>query len=129
MRFFEFNSTDSGADKFILLLKNEVMSYAKRRSRAMLNWPAVSNLAKKVGFEFLADPKSGYETFKSLYDSTPALKSIVKNFNQSGVELNVPGAPDDKKGSGTKDSQAEVNKAAAAAAPQQLSQAQQTPQI
>jgi hypothetical protein len=129
MRFFEFNSTDAGKDKFILLLKNEVMTYARQRSRAVLNWPMVADLAKKVGFEFLSDPKSGYETFKSLYDTTPALKAMVKDFNQRGIELNVPGAPDDKKGSGTQDSQSEINKAAASAAPQQVAQAQQTPQI
>lgn len=128
MRFFEFGSTNSGLDKFVLILKNEIMSYAKKRSRAVLNWANVSSLANKVGFEFLADPKSGYETFKALYDNNPVLQGMVKDFNQTGIELKVPGAPDDVKGSGTQDSQTAVDQAAASAAPKQLAQSQQTPQ-
>jgi hypothetical protein len=51
---------------------------------------------------------------------------MVKNFNDKGIELNVPGAPDEEpKGDGTQDpedSQAAVDKMAASAAPQQLAQ-------
>jgi hypothetical protein len=129
MRFFEFGSTDSGLDKFVLILKNEVMSYARRRSRAVLNWANISSLAKKAGFEFLDDPKNGYETFKGLYDNNPILQGIIKDFNQNGIELKVPGAPDDVKGSGTIDSQSEVDKAAASAAPAQVAKSQETPQV
>jgi len=49
MRFFEFGSANTELDKFILILKNEIMSYARQRSRAVLNWTNVSALAKQVG--------------------------------------------------------------------------------
>lgn len=129
MRFFEFGSASPELDKFVLILKNEIMSYAKQRSRAVLNWTNVAALAKQVGFEVLADPKSGYETFKSLYDTNPILQGMIKDFNQTGIELKVPGAPDDPKGSGTQDSQAQVDQTAASAAQGQLAQAQQTPTV
>jgi hypothetical protein len=45
---------------------------------------------------------------------------MVKNFNDDGIELKVPGAPDEKNPPGTQDSQAAVDKMAASAAPQQL---------
>lgn len=118
MRFYEF-STDAGLDKFILLLKNEIGSYSEKRSVAILNWANIAALAKKAGFEFLSDPKNGYETFKSIYDSSPIIQNLVKDFNDRGVELKVPGAIE-KQGSGTQDSQAAVDKMAASAAPQQL---------
>jgi hypothetical protein len=121
MRFYEFSGTDSGLDKFIILLRNEIGNYSKKRARASLNWATVSELAKRSGFEFLSDPKNGYETFKSIYDNNPAVQDMVKDFNDRGIELKVPGAPDEeKKGSGTQDSQAAVDQMAAAAAPQQL---------
>jgi hypothetical protein len=53
---------------------------------------------------------------------------MVKNFNDDGIELKVPGAPDEKNSPGTQDSQAEVDKAAASAAPAQLAQSTATPQ-
>lgn len=129
MRFFEFGSASPELDKFVLILKNEIMSYAKQRSRAVLNWTNVAALAKQVGFEVLADPKSGYETFKSLYDAHPILQGMIKDFNQTGIELKVPGAPDDVNGSGTQDSQAQVDQTAASAAAGQLAQTQQTPAV
>jgi hypothetical protein len=64
-----------------------------------------------------------YETFKAMFDSSPLLQSIVKNFNADGIELNVPGAPDAQKQaaqSSEKTSQDAVDQMAASAAPQQL---------
>lgn len=123
MRVFEFVSSDSGLDKFIIVLKNEIGNFSRKRSRAELNWAYVSELAKKANFEFLSDPKTGYETFKSIYDSNPSIQALIKDFNAKGIELNVPGAPDSEKtASGTQDSQQAVDQAAASAAPQQLAQ-------
>lgn len=130
MRVFEFVSSDSGLDKFIIILKNEIGNYARKRARAELNWNYVADLAKKANFEFLSDPKSGYETFKSIYDSNPAVQGLVKDFNANGIELNVPGAPDEQKtASGVQPSQQAVDQTAAAAAPQQLAQQTATPQV
>ena len=121
MRFFEFSNADVGVDKFIMILRNFIGRAASKKTPAKLNWNGLQKIAQDSGFEFAAD----YETFKSIYDSTPAIQSLVKNFNADGIELNVPGAPDSEpQGDGTQtpqDSQAAVDKIAASAAPKQLS--------
>jgi hypothetical protein len=123
MRFFEFADSDTGLDKFVMILRNFVGRAASKKSPASMNWASLQKIAQDSGFEFAAD----YETFKSIYDSSPAIQNLVKNFNDKGVELNVPGAPDQEpQGDGTQspqDSQAAVDKIAASAAPQQLAQA------
>jgi hypothetical protein len=130
MRFFEFNSSGSGLDRFVMILNHEIGNYARKKAPAKLNWANVAQLAQKAGFEFLGDPNRGYETFKSIYDSIPTIQQLVKTFNANGVELNVPGAPDaespEQDGS---DSQAEIDKTAASAAPKQVARSQQAPQV
>jgi hypothetical protein len=121
MRFFEFQNTNADIDKFVIALKNHIGRAASKRSAATLNWNAIASMSRANGFEFAAD----YETFKAMYDANPVLQSMVKNFNDRGIELNVPGAPDDKNPPGTQDSEEEVAKIAASAAPQQLAQNQQ----
>lgn len=120
MRFFEFANTNSGLDKFILILKTEISNYSKRRSRGILNWPTVSKLAKRAGFEFLSDPYTSFETFTELYDSTPMLQELVTDFNQNSITLNVPGEPGEEEPTDSEDSQANVDKIAAGAAPGML---------
>lgn len=119
MRIFEF-AGDDNLDKFIVVLKNFVGRYSSKGQSAKLNWQALDKIARSSGIELMTD----YETFKAMYDSSPQLQSIVKNFNADGLELNVPGAKDEQpKGDGTaqpQDSQAAVDKIAASAAPQQL---------
>jgi hypothetical protein len=119
MRFFEFSGDDT-ADKLIIVLKNYIGRAASKKAPAKLNWNGLQQVLRTNGFELAAD----YETFKAIYDSNPAVQTLVKNFNDKGVELNVPGAPDEQpKGDGTQtpqDSQAAVDKIAASAAPQQL---------
>lgn len=123
MRFFEFAEADAGMDKFVMILRNFIGRASSKKSPAKLNWASLQKIATDSGFEFGAD----YETFKSMYDSTPILQSLVKNFNADGIELNVPGVaePGDanaqspvKKGQTSQDA---VDKIAASAAPQQLS--------
>lgn len=119
MRFFEF-AGDDNLEKFIIVLKNFIGRASSKKTPAKLNWAGLDRISKSSGIELTAD----YETFKSMYDSSPALQSLIKNFNDRGIELNVPGAPDEQpKGDGTsqpQDSQAAVDKMAASAAPQQL---------
>jgi hypothetical protein len=119
MRFFEF-AGDDNLEKFIIVLKNFIGRAASKKTPAKLNWAGLDQISKTSGIELTAD----YETFKSMYDSSPALQALVKNFNDKGIELNVPGAPEEEpKGDGTaepRDSQAAVDKMAASAAPQQL---------
>lgn len=122
MRFFEFSGADT-ADKLVVVLRNYIGRAASKKAPAKLNWNGLQQVLKTNGFELAAD----YETFKSMYDASPAIQALVANFNDKGIELNVPGAPSEQpKGDGTEspqDSQAAVDKIAASAAPQQLAQA------
>jgi hypothetical protein len=119
MRFFEF-AGDDNLEKFIIVLKNFIGRASSKKTPAKLNWAGLQQVAKKSGIDLVTD----YETFKSMYDSTPALQSLVKNFNDRGIELNVPGAPEEpaekEPAQGGQTSQDAVDQAAASAAPQQL---------
>jgi hypothetical protein len=126
MRFFEIITegvNDDSIEKLAIVLKNFIGRAASKKSPAKLNWTGLNQISKSSGIELSAD----YETFKSMYDSSPILQNLVKNFNDDGIELNVPGVADEQpKGDGTQspqDSQAAVDKIAASAAPQQLAQA------
>ena len=120
MRFFEFTGTDETIDKYVILLKNIIGRAEMKKSPAKMNWAGLSNLALKNKIQLAAD----YETFKAIYDSSPAIQSLVKNFNADGIELDVPGAPDADPQSpqGDQSSQDAADQTAASAAPQQLSQ-------
>jgi hypothetical protein len=123
MRFFEFAGEDDGIDKFIMILRNYVGRAASKKAPSQLNWNGLGKIARSNGFEFAAD----YETFKSIFDSTPALQALVKDYNADGITLKVPGAPDDQEQSPQKTgktSQDQIDQMAASAAPQQLAQAQ-----
>lgn len=118
MRFFEFVDTDLGLDKFVMILKNFIGRAASKKQAAKLNWSALQKIATDSGFEMGAD----YETFKSMYDSSPVIQALVKNFNADGIELNVPGTDKDtetpiKQGQSSQDA---VDKIAAGAAAQNL---------
>jgi len=126
MRFFEFSGDEANdQDRFLIVLRNYIGRAASKKAPAKLNWAGLNKVLQTNGFELTAD----YETFKSMYDSNPAIQNMVKNFNADGVELNVPGAPDSNaekepaQGTG-QDSEEAVAKIAASAAPQQLAQSQ-----
>ena len=127
MRFFEFAGDDEG-DRFIMVLRNYIGRAASKKAPANLNWNGLNRVLSTSGFELTAD----YETFKAMYDGSPAIQAMVKNFNERGIELNVPGAPEEEpKGDGTQtaaDSQAAVDQTAASAAAGHLAQSQATPQ-
>jgi hypothetical protein len=118
MRFFEFADTDMGLDKFVIILKNFIGRAASKNQPSKLNWRTLQKIADDSGFEMAAD----YETFKSIYDSSPIIQNLVKDFNADGITLNVPGTDKYtqtpvKQGQTSQDA---VDKAAASAAPQQL---------
>lgn len=120
MRFFEFADSDAGLDKFIMILRNFIGRASSKKEPAKLNWAGLQKIAADSGFEMAAD----YETFKSMYDSSPALQNLVRDFNADGVNLNVPGTDLDtqspvKKGESPSDKVAQI---AASAAPKQLAQ-------
>jgi hypothetical protein len=119
MRFFEFAGDDGTLEKFVTVLKNFVGRAASKKEPVKLNWAGLDRISRGTGMEITAD----YETFKAMYDTSPLLQSVVKNFNADGIELNVPGAPDAEKPasqSAGKTSQDAVDQTAASAAPQQL---------
>ena len=117
MRLFEF-AGDDNLDKFIVVIKNCIGRHASKKAAAKLNWNALDRITRSSGIETMAD----YETFKAMYDSSPQLQSMIKNFNADGIELNVPGAPDaDKEPTQDGETSAEkIDKIASAAAPKQL---------
>lgn len=121
MRFFEFSDTNAGIDKFINALRNHIGRAASKKSPAKLNWQTIAGISNSTGFEFSAD----YETFKTIYDSNPALQTMIKDFNDRGVELMVPGLPEEPNTSGTKEPEDEIGRIADANAAKQLSQNQQ----
>jgi len=122
MRFFEFTGTSDTTDRYVIVLKNLIGRYSSKKEPAKLNWAALNKMTKTAGIEMAAD----YETFKSLYDTTPAIQGLVKNFNANGIELNVPGAKEEEPApqadgaAQPTDSQAAVDKIAASAAPSNL---------
>lgn len=118
MRFFEFADTDMGLDKFVIILKNFIGRAASKKQASKLNWRTLQKIADDSGFEMAAD----YETFKSIYDSSPIIQNLVKDFNADGITLNVPGTDKDTQTPVKQDqtSQDAVDKMAASAAPQQL---------
>lgn len=126
MRFFEF-AGDDGVDKFVMVLRNYIGRAASKKAPAKLNWNGLQQVLRSNGFEVSAD----YETFKAMYDASTAIQGLVKNFNDQGIELKVPGAPDAEKEptQGDETSQDVVDKTAAGAAAGQLAQSQATPQV
>jgi hypothetical protein len=121
MRFFEFEG--DGVDKLIMVLRNYIGRASSKKAPAKLNWAGINKVIQTSGFELGTD----YETFKAMYDASPAIQQMVKNFNASGIELNVPGAPDaEKPQQDGETSQEKLDKAAASAAPAQMAQANQT---
>ncbi len=126
MRFFEFAGDESGIDKFIMILRNYIGRASSKKAPVTLNWNGLGQVSKANGFEFAAD----YETFKSMFDTTPALQALVKDFNADGITLKVPGAPDDQEQSPQKTgktSQDVVSQTADSAAAGQMAAAQATP--
>ena len=128
MRFFEF-AGDYLYDRFVLALRNYIGRAESKKARAKLNWAGLNQVLKANKVELATD----YTVFKMIYDSNPALQAMISDFNQDGIELNVPGVPDETQpqGSGTaqpQDSQAAVDQTAASAAAGQLAASQATPQ-
>jgi len=118
MRYFEFVNDDP-TDKLVVVLKNYIGRASSKGAGSQLNWNGLNKIFQTSGVELAAD----YETFKSIYDSNPVVQSLVKDFNKDGINLNVPGAPDDQEQSPQKSgqtSQDQVDQIAASAAPQQL---------
>lgn len=118
MRFVEF-SPNMMVDRYVIVLKNLIGRASAKKVPAKMNWAGLNRILKSNDASLMAD----YEMFKAMYDTSPAIQNLVKNFNADGIELNVPGAQDDETpADGATDAQAAVDATAASAAPQQLAQ-------
>lgn len=125
MRLFEFarNEDDDIINQLYLTLKNLQGRYASKKIPAPFNWRTIEKLSKV---------EIDSEIFQAIYDNdeTGRFQKLVKDFDQNGLELRVPGTDSTdagKTGAGPKqDSQAAVDKIAASSAPQQLSQQTQS---
>jgi hypothetical protein len=130
MRFFEFSQGAMDLDtvnRFSTVLKNIIGRAASKKQPARYNWAGLNQMSKAVGDELSTD----YETFKAMYDASPIIQSLVKNFNADAIVLNVPGAPDDDsqtdQSNDQQTSQDQVDQTADSAAAGQLAQTQKTP--
>lgn len=120
MRFFEFgDGNDDSSDKLVVVLKNYIGRAASKKMPVNLNWTGLNQVLKSSGSELTAD----YETFKALYDSNPVIQRLVKDFNEKGLELNVPGVSDTPEPTQGAETPAQaVDQQASAAVGQQLDQ-------
>lgn len=123
MRIFEFDdSADPGheyAVRIKLALNNLIGRSASKGQAANYNWAFLNQLPELKGLNL------DQATFAKIYDKYPMVKSLVKNFEPSGISLKVPGVGQEKEepGSDIDKSKEKVNQAAASAAPKQLAKA------
>ena len=83
MRLFEVAGNELEQD-LVLLFRNQIQRANAEGAPAELSYNAITNLMKASGHGSF-----DYGVFKSLYDASPELQSIVQNFNQDGVVLNT----------------------------------------
>ena len=116
MRFFEFDGVgdDTGVDELGSVLRTLVGQATSKKQAAKYNWAAISALYGRP---------LRYKTFVAMYNASPSIQGLVRQHDEDGLELNVPGAPDaDKPQTNLDQSKADVNKNAAGAAANQLAQ-------
>jgi hypothetical protein len=115
MRFFEFDGAGATAvDELGAVLRLLIGQATSKKQAAKYNWAAISALYKR--------PLT-YKTFVAILNAAPGIQDLVRQHDEDGLELNVPGAPDaDKPQTNLDQSKADVNKIAAGAAATQLAQ-------
>jgi hypothetical protein len=114
MRIFEFSA---GSDTLRLAFKNLIGNAQRKRQPAQFNWAAIGAMLKPIGLGQI-----DYYAFKKIYDTTPAIQSMIRDFNADGIELRVPGVGSDEETNPIDQSKAEVDKIASGAAADQLKQ-------
>ena len=83
MRLFEVAGNELEQD-LVLLFRNQIQRANAEGSPAELSYQAITSLMKASGHG-----NFDYGVFKSLYDTSPEIQSIVQNFNEEGVVLNT----------------------------------------
>jgi hypothetical protein len=115
MRFFEF---DGGQDRLRLIFNTLIGRATSKKQPAQFNWGSINAILTASGLEPI-----NYAAFKTVFDADPAIQSLVKNFNDDGIEFKVPGVADEPgAGSNLDQSKDEVGKIAAGAAPANIAQ-------
>ena len=78
---------------------------------AFLSFIAIDRIMQNVGGESFS-----YDGFKQMYDATPALQDLVKDFNEQGITIATDEANDDTSQANQDDGEANVTAAAKRAA-------------
>lgn len=120
MRIFEIDDSSNPGHEYAIRIKlalsNLIGRSASKGQAANYNWAFLNQLPELRGI------KLDQASFAKIYDAYPMVKSLVKNFEPSGLSLRVPGvsAEKEKPGSDLDKSKEKINQAAASAAPGQL---------
>jgi hypothetical protein len=88
MRLFEV--TDQFANELELVLRNLLGRSDEKHTSMKLSYEALSNLMKNMGYG-----KIDYQGFDNVFQGNPSLKSVVKNYNEDGIELSTEKPPED----------------------------------
>lgn len=109
MRLFEFQ----GFGDLVLLIKNLAGRAKFKKSPMKISWSAINNMSRSYGMSAI-----DYQSFQKIYDADASLQSFIKDFDETGIELSVPGVndQDDMAPQGETD----INKIASANAEKQL---------
>ena len=82
MRLFEV--ADHFAKDLEIVLRNLLGRSDTKKASMTLSYEALSNLMKNMGYG-----EVDYNGFQKIYDSNPALKAVVKNFDDDGIVLST----------------------------------------
>ena len=83
MRLFEVAGNELEQD-LVLLFRNQIQRANAEGAPAELSYQAITNIMKSSGHGSF-----DYGVFKNLYDTSPEIQAVVKNFNEDGVVLNT----------------------------------------
>jgi len=119
MKLFEFSNQEHIISVLATVLKNYISKSSYRTSPAKINYGALTDFLANNEIYVTMD----YETFDAIFNSDEGkvIKNLTKNYDGSGIELNVPGVGKEKRTSDGDDSQDAVDQIAASNAEKNLS--------
>lgn len=79
-------------DPIIVVLRSIQNAANDKHTTASMTWDAINRATQAYGA-----PDIDYERFAQLFDSDPAIQSVVDNFDQNGVQIKTnAGSPSPK---------------------------------
>jgi hypothetical protein len=90
MKLYEVDSTESD---IALLFRNIIAQANSKNQSSYLSWAALTNLQQNVNA-----PQFSYDTFKELYDASPLIQNLIKDFDDHGIELKTKKSTPEKQG-------------------------------